>query len=463
MTRRALIAAATSALVLVPLCVSWQQSLRPDAYSVMDMGTLDLGGGPNIEHAHHGVPVTELIGDPARKADVRVELMAARDGDRYTLNGSTPGPEVRVQAGQMLEVGLTNKNVKEGTTLHWHGLDLPNGEDGVAGVTQDAVLPGKTHTYRFVAEDPGTYWYHSHQVSHEQVQKGLFGALVVEPAAGDREPDTVALAHTYSGTRTLNGNAADIEADPGDRIRIINTDNGTLDVWSSAPYQVAAIDGRDLLGPQEVSGERLRIPAGGRADLYVSGSGARIQVGSATAVIVGNADIPKPKQPAKTLDLMPYGMSGPKPPFDPSTPDRTFRYDIGRRPGFLDGKPGIWWTVNGHMGMDVPMFMVREGDVVRFDLANNTGDPHPMHLHGHHALVTEFNDEESTGSLIWVDSLDLMPGDTATIVFKADNPGIWMDHCHSLPHAEEGLIAHLMYSGVTTPFRIGGKTGNIPE
>lgn len=463
MIRPAVIAGATSALVLVPLGVMWQQSLRPDAYSVMDMGTVDLGGGPDIDHSHHGVPVTELIGDPTRKADVRVELVAAQDGDRYTLNGSTPGPEIRVRAGQMLEVELINKNVTGGTTLHWHGVDLPNGVDGVAGVTQDAVLSGYTYTYRFVAEDPGTYWYHSHQVSHEQVQKGMFGALVVDPAAGGREPDTIALAHTYRGTRTLNGKAEDIEAERGDRIRIINTDNGTLDVWSSEPYRVAAIDGRDLAGPQEISGGRLRIPAGGRADLYVSGSGARIQIGSATAVIVGSTDIPKPKQPAKTLDLMHYGASGPRPPFDPRTPDRTFSYDIGRRPGFLDGRPGLWWTVNGHLGMDVPMFVVREGDVVRFDLANNTGDAHPMHLHGHHALVTEFNNEESTGSPIWVDSLDLMPGDTATIVFEADNPGIWMDHCHNLPHAKEGLIAHLMYSGVTTPFRIGGTTDNVPE
>ena len=67
-------------------------------------------------------------------------------------------------------------------TLHWHGVDVPNAEDGVAGVTQDAVPVGGAHVYRFVAEDAGTYWYHSHQVSHEQVRGGLFGTLVVDPA-----------------------------------------------------------------------------------------------------------------------------------------------------------------------------------------------------------------------------------------------------------------------------------------
>ena len=165
---------------------------------------------------------------------MHVELVAAQVGDRYTLNGSTPGPQIRVQAGQMLEVQFTNKNVAAGTTLHWHGVDVPNAEDGVAGVTQDAVLPGKTFTYRFIAKDPGTYWYHSHQVSHEQVQKGLFGALIVEGEARTAT-ETVALAHTYAGKRTLNGEAGDLRV-PGRAgphlLRIINTDNASLPVWS---------------------------------------------------------------------------------------------------------------------------------------------------------------------------------------------------------------------------------------
>ena len=67
-------------------------------------------------------------------------------------------------------------------TLHWHGVDVPNAEDGVAGVTQDAVPAGGEFTYRFVADDAGTYWYHSHQVSDDEVRGGLFGALVVAAA-----------------------------------------------------------------------------------------------------------------------------------------------------------------------------------------------------------------------------------------------------------------------------------------
>ena len=95
--------------------------------------------------------------------------------------GSLPGPEIRVQQGDLVEVTLQNTDIADGVTLHWHGYPVPNGEDGVAGVTQDAVAPGESFTYRFVARDTGTYWYHTHQAASEAVSRGLFGALVVEP------------------------------------------------------------------------------------------------------------------------------------------------------------------------------------------------------------------------------------------------------------------------------------------
>ena len=81
----------------------------------------------------------------------------------------------------MVRVRLVNADVPRGVTLHWHGMDVPNGDDGVAGVTQDAVLPGGEFVYRFRADQVGSFWYHSHQVADDQVRGGLFGALVVVP------------------------------------------------------------------------------------------------------------------------------------------------------------------------------------------------------------------------------------------------------------------------------------------
>ncbi len=112
---------------------------------------------------------------------------------------------------------------------------------------------------------------------------------------------------------------------------------------------------------------------------------------------------------------------------------------------------------------DVPMFVVAEGDVVRMSISNRSGELHPMHLHGHHAVVLSRDGVAASGSPWWVDSLNVGPGESYEVAFVADNPGIWMDHCHNLPHAVEGLVAHVMYEGIGTPFVVGGHADNEPE
>jgi FtsP/CotA-like multicopper oxidase with cupredoxin domain len=107
--------------------------------------------------------------------------------------------------------------------------------------------------------------------------------------------------------------------------------------------------------------------------------------------------------------------------------------------------------------------MVEEGDLVEVTIVNHTNAVHPMHLHGHHALVLSRDGRPATGSPWWVDTLDVEPGDRYVLAFRASNPGIWMDHCHNLAHAAAGLTMHLAYAGVSTPFLIGDAPGNEPE
>ena len=302
---------------------------------------------------------------------------------------------------------------------------------------------------------------------------GLLGALVILPRDGiEQDQDLVGVAHTYRGTRTLNGqeNVVRVPAEPGERIRarIVNTDNGAMPVWASGPFRLLAVDGGDLNKPTPVE-DRRRHRARRRA-CRPRGDGAAVRHHPRA---VGGGDGVRPRAgggagggqagPADCrADLLSYGS--PKPlPFETDDPDRSFEYSIGRRPGFLDGKPGMWWTVNGHLWPDVPMYTVSEGDVVAFHIENHSGEAHPMHLHGHHAVVTARNAQAAKGSPVWVDSVEVEDGETVDLVFKADNPGIWMDHCHNLPHAAEGLVAHLMYEGVSTPFKVGGDTDNEPE
>lgn len=98
----------------------------------------------------------------------------------WTYNGTVPGPQLRVKQGETIVVDLKNE-LPEPVTIHWHGLPVPNHMDGIPGVTQNAVKPGESFTYKFTVDVPGTYWYHSHQNGVVQVDKGLYGSLVVEP------------------------------------------------------------------------------------------------------------------------------------------------------------------------------------------------------------------------------------------------------------------------------------------
>jgi FtsP/CotA-like multicopper oxidase with cupredoxin domain len=471
--RRLVLAVVATIAILAPIAFLWQRSLVPNDLSPMAMGYADYGGGSATAHLHHGTDVSELTAAADQKPDVTVDLVARKERfavagrgsiDGLTLNHTSPGPRIVAHQGDLVQVTLHNENVPDGITLHWHGVDVPNAEDGVAGVTQDAIGPGKSFVYRFVAKDAGTYWYHSHQVSHEQVRKGLYGVLVVQPTP----TDVIAAVHTYDKVRTVNGEYGErrVKAPgPTARVRLINTDNGPMAAWvDGASYKVLAVDGTDVNAPAEVTGRKVLVTAGGRIDLQVpTDKTVRIGLGGGpTTLVIGDGDAPTGTEPRDRVDLLSYGS--PKAlGFDPATATRVFRYDIGRRIGLFDGKPGLWWTINGHQYPDVPMFVVTEGDIVRMTIKNTSGQVHPMHLHGHHVVVLSRNGVRATGSPWWTDSLNVENKETYEVAFVADNPGIWMDHCHNLPHAAQGLVTHLMYTGVSTNFHLGGGPDNQPE
>jgi len=114
------------------------------------------------------------------------------EGDGTTamlgLNGTTPGPDLRLRQGEVLDVVFENRT-GAASALHWHGIRIDNAMDGVPGLTQPVVEDGAEFRYRFAAPDAGTFWYHSHNRSWEQVERGLYGALIVE------EPDPPAVDH----------------------------------------------------------------------------------------------------------------------------------------------------------------------------------------------------------------------------------------------------------------------------
>jgi FtsP/CotA-like multicopper oxidase with cupredoxin domain len=321
----------------------------------------------------------------------------------------------------------------------------------------------------------GTFWYHTHEVSSEGVRRGLYGVLVSEPrrAASARGLDLAIVAHEFGGIQTLNtadGVRRQAVA-PGTpvRLRLVNTENGpqTFTV-TGTPFRVAAIDGTDLNGPEPLTGPALELAAGGRYDVTftmprrpvgvaLAGTGVRLSLSPD-----GSGDV-APRPSRQTFDPLSYGRPQATPFSRSSRFDRSFELDISRKPGFLDGRPGLQWAINGHIYPDVPMFVVRTGELVKMTVENHTGSVHPMHLHGHHMLVLSRDGVRASGSPWWTDTLNVHGNESYELAFRADNPGLWMDHCHNLDHAAAGLTLHVAYEGFSTPFSIGGEAHNEPE
>jgi FtsP/CotA-like multicopper oxidase with cupredoxin domain len=279
--------------------------------------------------------------------------------------------------------------------------------------------------------------------------------------------------HTFAGVPTLAGrdDLTHRAVAPGTdvRMRLINTDSSQqrLDV-TGTPFRVLAIDGTDLHEPGLLENVGLVIAAGGRIDIGFTQPRKGVRVGiegeaAGIALQPNGAAAPVDTDPTGEFDPLTYGQPAPTPFDEGSRFDRRFSLTVTRKPGFFDGRPGRQWAINGEIYPNVPMFLVEEGDLVEVTIANNTKSVHPMHLHGHHALVLSRDGVPASGSPWWIDTLNVRPGERYVVAFRADNPGIWMDHCHNLAHAAAGLTMHVAYAGVYTPFMVGGAHHNRPE
>jgi len=484
---------AATVVAVAGLVGGYAANRAPDQINMSEHTAIDFGGGPPVaHHVTNAVSIDQLRGQagdgPVRRftltaKQATITLKSGTQVKAWTFDGNVPGPELRVRQGDTVEVMLRNELPDVGVALHWHGYDVPNGEDGVAGLTQDAVPPGGSFGYRFVATDPGTYWYHSHELSSRSVRMGLYGALVVDPAGAQRPAgaaqaaglDLTLAAHTFAGGLALGDNdrldrRAVVPGTPV-RLRLVNTDDTPhgFAVHGTA-FRLVAVDGHDLVGPGELTGVRLPLAAGGRYDLAFTMPVGPVMLTADGATdrglllsADGRADPPVLSAGAD-LDLTHYGTPAPT-AFDRNSRfDRHFTLVLDRSVALLlDGMPSYAHTVNGRVFPDIPILAVRQGELVRLTVVNRSSDSHPMHLHGHHVLVLSRNGEPTTGSPLWMDTFDVRPGEVWDVALLAANPGLWTFHCHILPHATQGMALHLAYEGVTTPYRVGRATHNHPE
>ncbi|MFE9957342.1 multicopper oxidase family protein [Micromonospora sp. NPDC005299] len=401
---------------------------------------------PGVPHDHRPGDA-RAVGEPTRRftltAGTATVSVAGRDVAAWAFDGQVPGPELTAAVGDVLEVTLRNRDIARGVTLHWHGYDVPNSQDGVPGVTQAAVLPGQEFVYRFRADQAGTYWYHTHAVSDVGVRMGLYGVLVVRPAPVTGVDVTVPV-HTLSGLPLPVPRTESVRAGTPTRLRLVNTDNATHRyALAGTPFRVAAIDGADLRGPTSLVDTAVLIPAGGRYDLVFTAPATPVALFVDGRAVYSTGPVSAATAAWPVLDPLGYGARAPVPW---SRFGRKFTLVLDRGLDLHGLLPRYAHTVNGAADPDIPPQVVRLGDVVRFTIVNRSQVVHPWHLHGHHVLVLSRNGRPATGSPLWLDSFDVRPGDVWEVAFRADNPGMWANHCHNLAHADAGMTLHLMYS-----------------
>jgi len=409
----------------------------------------------------------------------------------WAYGGSVPGPVIRVRRGERARVRLNN-GLDQPTTIHWHGIRIDNAMDGVAGLTQDAVPPGETFDYSFTAPDAGTFWYHPHNRSWEQIARGLYGLLIVEedtPPAFDRElpfvaddwrlnkenqidADSFGNMHDWShGGRmgnwlTVNGlTDPDIPVRAGERIRLrmVNTANARTLAFDFAPLKarVIALDGQPV-PPSDVPSGGLVLTSAQRADVVLDITGeagstvpvwevsTRHRIKAAKFVIADGPPV-RAAPPADPVILPANGLL--------AAPKLNGAQNIellmeggamgGLKQGSIDGtmlsirelvERKLVWAFNGAVGKQKkPLAEIKKGRTATINMVNRTAFPHAMHLHGHHFRVVERNGKP-VGNAPWRDTELVGTDEQVRIAFTADNPGKWLLHCHMVEHMAAGMV-----------------------
>jgi FtsP/CotA-like multicopper oxidase with cupredoxin domain len=417
-----------------------------------------------------------LVGAPHPKTDV------------WCYNNSVPGPEIRVRQGDRIRVRVENALAEE-TTIHWHGIRTPNAMDGVPYLTQRPIAPRETFTYEFDAVDAGTFWYHPHQRSFEQVGRGLYAPLIIEehePIRVDREvtwvlddwrlTQTAAISDDFGNghdvshngrvgnTVTINGwvpESVAVRAGERIRLRLINAANARIFGLDFAEHEpvIVALDGQPVSPHAPVDGIVVIGPAM-RIDLVIDmiaapGSRATVVDGFYKGLEYRLVDLAYDNEPLRAR-VPDWPMELPANPLAEPDLGTATRHEVifnGGMMGQMMMGPNLGsmmdqmhsgkvWFINGHAAtghMMEPMLILAQGHSYVLAMANETAWHHPIHLHGHSFRVISRNGEP-TRHWEWQDTVLMAPRERVEIAFLADNPGDWMFHCHILEHQAAGMM-----------------------
>lgn len=400
------------------------------------------------------------------------EIKPGKTITAWGFNHQVPGPVLKAKKGDTLVVQVKN-NLPEPTMVHWHGIRLPATMDGT-GEVQQPILPGESFEYRFVVPDAGTFWYHSHQNETVQMERGMYGGIIVEgeddPAVdGDRilviddmklSPRNGFKQHGFFGrwierhdgregsTNLMNGKEAltmHMNAGQTERWRLVNAASARYFKLSldGKPFRVIATDGGLLEFPRTETellitpGERFDILAGpfeeGENFSIVSLPYNRVTMLKAkrqhyATMHVGERKTSVAAIPERLIEIKDLTSKA-------APVNRKVKLSVD--PSL---KRGIDFTVNGELHcLDKPVMV---GDLQVWEVSNTSLMDHPFHLHGFFFQVLEENGM-APAYKAWKDTYNLKPRSTIKIAWLPDNrPGRWMYHCHILEHHAAGMMAH---------------------
>ncbi len=404
--------------------------------------------------------------------------------DVLAYNNTVSGPVVTMDQAVPFRSTVTN-GLDQNTTVHWHGIRLPNAMDGVPYLTQPPIKPNADFHYAFTPPDAGTFWYHPHDHTAHQMGRGMAGALIVrEPKAppfdqdllwvlqdwafepndqfvpGFDTPMEAAMSGRIGNVVTINGVVpAPIIVRAGERIRLrlVNACLARFMALRFAGHRVTiiALDGQPC-HPFAPPGGHVIIAPAQRVDLQLDTTGEPGQdypviddfYGRRSTYRLVNISYSKqaPRRPslaAHPITLPPNPV--PKP--DLSNPIRHHLTIVGGMMGtgmgmMSDGKPAPIWGIDDgkrHSNGMTPIFTIPLGRTALLTLENHTSFWHPMHLHGYSFTVLSRNGVKERYAPLR-DTVIVRPKEHVQIAFAANNPGHWMFHCHVIEHQANGLM-----------------------
>ena len=425
-----------------------------------------------------------------RPAKLQLRPAPAPATDVWAVNGTVPGPVLRVNRGEELALRLVN-GLPQPTALHWQGLRIRNDMDGVAGLTQGPVAPGGSFDIRFTPPDAGTYWYRPAIWPHaaEQKGRGVYGLLIVDdPQAPPVDHDFILVIDDWriEGTGELSTPFLDpaevagegrigplitlnsgtipqrFPAPPGARVRlrILNACSARFLglVFENMKPFIVAVDGQSC-EPFVPVRRMIPVGPGARCDVVfvmptdmpgASGTGAdrappllSLRGGGLRADAAGEADRPLALFPSEGAALPPRPtVTGKQNPLLPPVIhlETALRLDMTIAPGPASGDPRKVWTLNGIASSGLegpPLFRARRGQPVSLGFTNASAGVQTIHVHGHALRILHALDDG--WEPYWRDSIVLPPGRTVRVAFLADNPGRWLIESTILDHAMSGL------------------------